>query len=63
MQPTGNRSDKSEGLGSSSADGTAKSWKGEAGKVNSFAARGKCLYNYITWPTPLAESRKVQGKP
>lgn len=58
MQPTGNHSDKPEGLGSSRV---RNSWGGEADTGASFAAGEKCLYNYISGLTPLAENERCKG--
>lgn len=48
MQPTGNHSDKPEGLGSSRVEVVTNSCEEEADKGTSFAAREKCFYNYIS---------------
>lgn len=61
VQPTDNHSHKPDGLGSSRVEVVTNSWEGEADKGTSFVAGEKCLYNYISGLTPLAESERCKG--
>lgn len=61
MQPSGNHSDKPEGLQSLRVEVVRNSWGREADKGSTFAAGEKCLNNSIPGLTPLADSKRYKG--